>query len=191
MNQRPDRDAVLAEIVERQQEKDLAQAEADAKDEAARALAGRRPLMLLAVAIPALIVLTAWNAHYLTREPAPPFTRAEEAESAAFDVFVTASEIQAYQREHGSLPATLADVGEDAEDIRYRRSGNGFELTVIHGDAQLTYRSGDDLNQYGAAVDAAADAAIAVQQRELAEAGAREAPGSEGPAPTSQPGENR
>jgi hypothetical protein len=88
-------------------------------------------------------VLTGWNVYRAAREPVVA-TPAEQLTTARFTLYLVAQELEAYRREHGSLPASLEVINADEEVVRYTRRGTDYTLTAEVDGQTLTFRSGAD-----------------------------------------------
>ena len=103
----------------------------------------------------ALAVLVLANAYVWIAQPAwvtggSGITTVEEAEGLLrFRMYVQAQRIQAYQRQHGTLPESLDQTGEPFEGITYRRTGSdSWELVgELHG-ARLVLPSSMPIQEF-------------------------------------------
>ncbi len=124
---------------------------AAAKDAAARekAPAKKQPKWMLPLginlavfAVYLLIAPPAWVTLHPLKGPSP----AEQATSLRVAMYLQATRIEAYEREHGSVPDSLAEAGSPISGIMYNRLGsNSFQLVGTNGSATLEYDSSQSL----------------------------------------------
>jgi hypothetical protein len=103
----------------------------------------------------ALTVLVLGNAYIWIAQPAwitggSGITTVEEAEGLLrFRMYVQAQRIQAYQRQHGTLPESLDQTGEPFEGITYRRTGpDSWELEGELQGARLVLPSSMPIQEF-------------------------------------------
>lgn len=142
---RPD---VAAQIVA-----DIVREKAEAAAEQRRAAAPPRRRsrgLLLGVLAALFFGLSGWN--LLRSETPEPFTPEQQEASLRVHVFLTTQALEAYRDSAGVYPPTLAAIDMDAPGLAYVPSESSYALVAAAGPVRLTYRRGDDLARFAAAV---------------------------------------
>ncbi len=127
-----------------------------AEREAERAAAERRRGALRRVSpvlIGCLVILASIGAYVAVERPEWLFptpvvveSSAEQEASLRIALATTAQRIERFKREHGQLPAKLADVGLTATPLGYQPAANGtYVLRGRNGSIELSYSSSDAL----------------------------------------------
>jgi hypothetical protein len=106
-----------------------------AQEEAAKA--GRREVyrpkrvfggvVLLVLSVAALVASMAWGWNKW-QHPAGTIPDTVVAEGAKFELELVARAVDAYRRNTGQLPASLGEVARDSAHIRFRVTGDSYEL---------------------------------------------------------------
>jgi len=97
------------------------------------------------VAVIALIfgAVVAWDVFTLTRKPEPLPPSAAQS-SLQVSVMVVTQAVEAYREAHGTLPASMDELGlpPGAEGVlQYRRRGENFDVTGAMGPTRVRFRS--------------------------------------------------
>ncbi len=84
-----------------------------------------------------------WDYLTLTREP-EPLPPSEARSSLQVSVMVVTQAVEAYREEHGTLPASLDELGLPpgaAGILEYHRNGKDYEVTGMMGAHRIRFRS--------------------------------------------------
>lgn len=99
----------------------------------------RGPVVAVVTAVFLLVV--GYNLRTL-QTPPPPLPVEEAEVSASLTVVVATQAVEAYRKEHGRLPASLAELGFPTEGLEYTVRGDAYEIRVVQGDAEVHTESG-------------------------------------------------
>jgi hypothetical protein len=76
-------------------------------------------------------------------------TQPELERSARLSLYLTSLELQTYRREHGSMPAALADARVSDPAVSYERlSDSTFRLSKAAGLQKITFSSSDKVTEF-------------------------------------------
>lgn len=85
---------------------------------------------------------TVWLNVRRARQEIPELPPADAVVSAEVTTMMASELVRRHQEEHGSLPASLADVGLDAGQFDYRPGTDGhFELSARVGESEAAFDS--------------------------------------------------
>jgi hypothetical protein len=98
--------------------------------------------ILLIVLLSVLLVLSGWNAAQVIRARQP--TAVEDEATARFTLYLVSQKVDDYRARNGDLPSSLEAARADEEEVTYRRSGDGYTLTITMGTHRFDYHSGED-----------------------------------------------
>lgn len=59
-------------------------------------------------------------------------------------MYHTAHRVESYRKQTGALPAYLESEWQEAEEVRYETTPDGYVITGKSGEFELVYREGDD-----------------------------------------------
>ena len=110
-----------------------------------------RPFAWVALVLALVGAGVIWFAHpdWLGLAPAPAEPPAVREASLRLAVALEAQRVIRYQREHGRLPATLAEAGAVMPGVSYQPSREGiFELNAADADIAVIYRSTGSLRAF-------------------------------------------
>jgi hypothetical protein len=91
-----------------------------------------------------------WNFLRISKLPEIPAAQIEAA--ARGRLYLIAASLDAYRREHNTLPATLAEAGLDSDGIVYSLEAGRYMLVARYGSVRVTYREGQDKAPFAAAL---------------------------------------
>jgi hypothetical protein len=89
-----------------------------------------------------LLAHSAPNAAHDTRAPQPP--PEDDEATARFTPYHVSQQVDDYLARTGDLPSRLQAARADEEEVTYRRSGDGYTLTITMGTHRFDYHSGED-----------------------------------------------
>jgi hypothetical protein len=131
---------LIAEIVQR-----------DSDGRSAKAIQKRNlhvPVMLVLFLI--LAGFGVWNFLRISAPPEIPVVQVEAAARAR--LYLTSSSLDAYRRERGTLPATLAEIGLDNDGMTYSLEAGRYTLVAQYGTVRVSYREGQDKAPFAGAL---------------------------------------
>jgi hypothetical protein len=99
-----------------------------------------------------LVIVIGLNVARVLTAP-DPFTRAEEEASAMLTVYLVAQGVEAFRDSAGFLPTDLENLDLDEEGLVYTVQESGYVLEYQDGGVSASYRSGQSLTSFVAAVE--------------------------------------
>lgn len=125
------------------------------KDVPTKAEVARRRLPFLLILLALFGGFGTWNFLRITAPPAIPTVQTERATRA--QLYLVSSSLDSWKRDHGQLPATLAEAGLDMSGMSYERVDGRYVLIAENGPVRLTYREGQDKAPLAAALGVGGD----------------------------------
>ncbi len=67
----------------------------------------------------------------------PALTPAQEIAQQRFAVYLTRGRVEAFRRDSGYYPASIAAVGDSEDGVEYRPTSSGYVISSTTGDIRL------------------------------------------------------